>query len=48
VHDEVVLEVDADQAEEAGEGLAAILSSGAGKVAGLSASAAAGRRWSEL
>ena len=47
VHDEVVLEVDADQAEEAGERLAAILSSGAGKVAGLSASAAAGRRWSE-
>ena len=47
-HDEVVLEVDEDQADQAGAELAAILASGAGKVDGLSATAAAAQRWSEL
>ena len=47
VHDEIVLEVDVDQAEEAGRRLAATLSSGADKVRGLRATAAMARRWSE-
>ena len=47
VHDEIVLEVDEVEAEEAAARLSTILASGAGKVTGLRASAAIAPRWSE-
>lgn len=48
VHDEIVLEVHEDVAEDAGKKLEAILTTGAGKVKGLEATANIGKKWSEL
>ena len=47
VHDEIVLEADVGEAEDAANQLSAVLTSGAGKVRGLRATAATASRWSE-
>ena len=47
IHDEVVLEVDEDQAEDSAATLSAILATGAGKVDGLRATAKSAARWSD-